>query len=272
MQFVDAISFEPQMVLLIVLCGFAIGVLSGMFGIGGGTLIVPLYNLAFGLPMIAATATSLFTIVPTALSGALRHLRQKTIHFKVGIIIGLTGACFSVIGSLIAGSVPELVLVLITVAVILYSAITMILKAREKSFTPTTGTEQAAQKASDLRKRSALFIVLGAIAGLTAGLVGIGGGFIIVPFCVAVLGFSLKEAAGTSLLAISIIAIPGIIAHGMLGQIAWLYGLALIVGTIPGAQLGAWLAAKLPERPLRAAFGILLCVSAVLLLVKNISA
>ena len=266
---------DPLVALVVALCGLVIGVISGMFGIGGGMMIVPLFNLVFGLPMVSATSTSLFTIVPTALSGAYKHMRQKTVHFKMGLITGAAGAVLSVFGALIADKLPELTLVILAAAIICYSSITMLVNARRKPAEKPAENEDLAVGAQAQDKPSAsipLILALGSIAGLMAGLIGIGGGFIIVPFCVVYLKFSMKEAAGTSLLAISIIAIPGIITHALLGQIEWIYGLALVVGTIPGAQIGAWLAAKLPDRPLRVAFGILLLITGTLLLINNIGA
>ncbi|MCL2756730.1 MAG: sulfite exporter TauE/SafE family protein [Coriobacteriia bacterium] len=279
------LPFDPFVACIVVLCGLVIGALSGMFGIGGGTIIVPLLNLAFGLPMISATSTSLFTILPTALSGAYKHIRQKTVHLKVGLTTGVAGAVFSVVGALLSEKLPELFLVILTVMVLIYSSVTMLLNASRKPVAaevPDKKQTEALEEQSDnsesrqpkMRDEShmniPLVLGLGCIAGLMAGLIGIGGGFIVVPFCVAYLGFTMKEAAGTSLVAVSIIAIPGIITHALLGQIEWFYGVALIVGTIPGAQLGAWLVAKLPDRPMRAAFGILLLITGGLLLVKNL--
>ena len=288
--------FDPLVGVVVALCGLVIGVLSGMFGIGGGTMIVPLFNLVFGMPMISATSTSLFTIVPTALSGAYKHIRQKTAAIRIGVIFGISGAIVSTFGALLAGQLPELVLVLLAAAVIIYSSVTMILQARKvparhrsasnKAVTKAKGagdkevTASGADKDNGLQPHTSarlkgirgglpLVLATGIIAGLMAGLIGIGGGFIIIPFSVAYLGFSMKEAAGTSLVAICIIAIPGIITHALLGQVEWLYGLALVVGTIPGAQVGAWLVTKLPERLTRFAFGILLLIAGGLLLISN---
>ena len=74
------------------LCGIAVGVLSGLLGIGGGVIMVPLFRLVFGMNPIAATATSLFTIIPTSLSGMAKHVRNKTCVARVGIVCGLAGA------------------------------------------------------------------------------------------------------------------------------------------------------------------------------------
>ncbi|MDR1421663.1 MAG: sulfite exporter TauE/SafE family protein [Coriobacteriales bacterium] len=262
--------------IIVTVCGFGIGAFSGMFGIGGGGLIVPLLHMAFGLPIIAATSTSLLTIAPTGISGSIKHIRQKTASLKTGLLIGGSGAFASVGGSLAADSLPEYLIVVLTVAVILFS-VGMMLWAQIKggdSDTTANPEERLSRNATSLEKHQqnklislALPLCIGLIAGGIAGIVGVGGGFIIVPFCVVYLGFSMKKAAGTSLIAIAIIAVPGIVTHALADHIWWLYGLAIIIGTIPGAQLGAWLIARLPERPMRFAFaGLLLIVGAMMLL------
>lgn len=284
--------------IIVVICGFGIGVLCGMFGIGGGGLIVPLLHMAFGLPIIAATSTSLLTIAPTGISGSIKHIRQKTMALKTGLLMGCAGAVASVAGSLVADSLPDYMVVVLTAAVILFSVGMMVRtliidskKAkREKNkdeslpheqdtayaVVPSDGRADSASledKSSSPQqnrfKTYALPLIIGLIAGSIAGVVGVGGGFIIVPFCVAYLGFSMKKAAGTSLISISIIAIPGIVTHALLGHIWWLYGLAIIIGTIPGAQLGAWLIARLPERPMRFAFAALLAILGVMMLAQE---
>ena len=278
--------------IIVTVCGFGIGILSGMFGIGGGGLIVPLLHMAFGLPMLAATSTSLLTIAPTGISGSIKHLRQKTASLKEGLVMGGFGAIASVISSSFAGDLPEYSVVLITVTVILFSTGMMVRtmikdKDLEKVGNSAAGeavladTSEKSQGKATLQERKNTTIkqgsliqwlprmVIGFIAGAIAGIAGVGGGFIIVPFCVAYMGFSLKQAAGTSLISIALIAVPGIIAHAILGHIWWLYGLALIIGTIPGALLGAELINKLPERPSRYAFLVFLTAIGIMMLVQE---
>ena len=260
--------------IIVTICGFGIGVLSGMFGIGGGGMIVPLLHMAFGLPMLAAASTSLLTIAPTGISGSIKHIRQKTVSLKAALVIGGFGAIASVCSSLVSGSLPEAAVVLITVTVILFSVgmmVRTILKDKKNSGEELDQQGSQAQTTSEKNKDTTFVLpmIIGLIAGGIAGIVGVGGGFIIVPFCVAYLGFSLKKAAGTSLGAIAIIAIPGIISHALLGHIWWLHGLAIIIGTVPGALIGAWLIARLPERPMRLAFAVLLAIIGVMMLVQE---
>ena len=92
-----------------------------------------------------------------------------------------------------------------------------------------------------------------------------------VPLMLAWLNIPMKLASGTSLLAIMLLAIPGVITQGVLGNIDYLTGIATAVGTIPGAYLGARLVSRVPERTLRLVFAIFLAVGAVLLVVKELT-
>ncbi|MFR3273434.1 MAG: sulfite exporter TauE/SafE family protein [Slackia sp.] len=99
------------------------------FGIGGGTIMVPLFRLAFGLDPIQATATSLFTIIPTSVSGLVKHARNKTSLPRVGLLCGLAGACLSPVGVWAATKSPGWAIMGATALVIAYSSITMFRKA-----------------------------------------------------------------------------------------------------------------------------------------------
>lgn len=74
------------------LAGVFVGVMSGLLGVGGGTIMVPIFRLAFGMSPLASTATSLFAIIPTSISGVVAHARAKTCVPKLGLALGAGGA------------------------------------------------------------------------------------------------------------------------------------------------------------------------------------
>ncbi len=246
--------------ILIACMGVGVGLLSGMFGIGGGTIIVPLLHLGFGLPITVATATSLFTIVPTSISGFVKHLRNHTANLKFGLLLGVAGACVSPIGVYLNAISPPLLVVIVAGIIIIGSASRMLMTGSAT----TPAYDESDTLCFDWRTvGGAIFI--GAIAGLLSGYVGVGGGFIMVPLMVLFMHFPLKYAAGTSLVAIAILAIPGTVTYALFGNIEYAYGVALMVGSIPGAQVGAWLVTRFDERIMRRAFGcLLICVGALL--------
>lgn len=266
------------------LAGVIIGIFSGMLGIGGGTVMVPLLRIVFGLPAISATATSLFVIIPTSISGALSHLRKGTCLIKLGVALGLGGAISSSLGVLLADKSPSWAIMLAAAIIIAYSSYTMLRKAIRL---PKTSNAKAPAEAADAKeeakaapepedvelvltpKRLAAGVAIGLVAGLASGYVGVGGGFIMVPLMTSLLGIPIHKASGTSLIAIIILAIPGVAEYCMLGHVDYLAALMLTIGSIPGAVIGTKLGAKIHERELRFVFAGFLALAAVLLVVRE---
>ena len=267
------------------LIGVVVGVLSGLLGIGGGTLMVPIFRLGFGLSAFSATATSLFTIVPTSLVGFVTHIKHRTCIPKLGLICGLAGACMSPVGVYLANISPAWLVMAAASLIVGYSSYTMFKKAvRMPKTPPVAGTdlepaaeaaaaaEQEALPAFELTRRRVLIAIgIGLLAGLASGYVGVGGGFIMVPLFLSLLGVVMRQASGTSLVAVTILAIPGVVEQGFIGNIDYLAGIAMAVGSIPGAILGANLIRRVPERQLRFIFGGFLLVSAVVLLINELA-
>ncbi len=282
---------------IVAIVGIGVGMLSGLLGIGGGMIMVPLFRLVFGMDAIAATATSLFVIVPTSLSGMGKHVRNKTSVVKIGGVCGLFGAGFSFLGVLAANSSPAWLIMAVAAAVIVYSAATMLGKALktpkvndtsdavhvnpQAGGTPHCATEDAEHVghmekeerfASAFRFSPASFIktaLIGMLAGFMSGYVGVGGGFVMVPMFISLLGVPVRLASGTSLTAVCILAVPGVAEQAVLGNIHFAVGIAMAIGSIPGAMLGANLVKRIPERMLRIVFACFLIVAAFVLILNE---
>ena len=261
------------------LAGVFVGVMSGLLGVGGGTIMVPIFRLAFGMSPLASTATSLFAIIPTSISGVVAHARAKTCVPKLGLALGVGGAVMSPMGVWLASVSPGWLVICVAAIVIGFSAFKMFKKAVKCAPTPRAGraggnVQAASAKAVPdqpvlSRKQYLQGACIGLIAGLASGYVGVGGGFIMVPLMLAVLDIPMSLASGTSLIAITILAIPGVIEQGLLGNIEYLAGIAIVVGSIPGALVGARLVRVVPERQLRFIFGGFLLVAAVMLMLNE---
>ncbi|HIS39257.1 MAG TPA: sulfite exporter TauE/SafE family protein [Candidatus Aphodovivens avistercoris] len=265
--------------------GLFIGVLSGLLGIGGGTIMVPVFRLGFGLSPLLSTATSLFTIIPTSISGAVSHLKGKTCVPSLGLAMGLGGAVTSPIGVWLASLSPSWLVMLGAALCIGYSAVNMLGKAIKVSPKPSKqdgvangaeggeapeAADPAAPAAPKLtRKQLVIGACIGLGAGLASGYVGLGGGFIMVPLMLSFVGIPMKLASGTSLIAVLLLAIPGTVENGLAGNIDYVVGLSVAVGSIPGAIIGARLVSMVPERALRFVFGGFLIVAAVVLFLNE---
>ena len=271
--------------------GLAVGVLAGLLGIGGGMLLVPAFKLGYAMDSLMCTATSLFTIIPTSVSGAISHIRNKTCLPKLGVAAGLGGACLSPLGVWLATLSPDWAVMGAAALIIAYSYVTMFRKALKAPKVPRgagAGAADAAAKEAAAEDRAAAIerahaeaptigwreaaigAAIGLFAGLASGYVGVGGGFIMVPLMMSILHVPMKLTSGTSLIAVMILAVPGTVTQALLGNINWIAGIAVACGSIPGATLGAKLIPKVPERQLRFLFAGFLVVAAVLLVVNQL--
>lgn len=285
--------------------GLVVGVLSGLLGIGGGAVLIPVFKLGYAMDAIAATATSLFTIIPTSVSGLITHMRAKTCLPKLGVAMGLGGALTSPLGVWLATKSPSWLIVVVAALVIGYSGYSMFRKAlacppsgkRAASKAGCSADEAASEKTGErvesadaqpaaglgepsshqpappaftlTRDHLAKGVCIGLVTGVASGYVGLGGGFIMVPLMMKLLHTPMKLTAGTSLIAVMILAVPSAVYQGFLGNIDWLTGISIAAGSIPGAVLGAHLSARVPERQLRFLFSVFLFVAAVLLVANQ---
>lgn len=278
------------MFVLPAIAGVAIGILSGLLGIGGGTVMVPIFRLAFGMSPVVSTATSLFAIIPTSISGAASHIRHKTCIVSLGVAAGLGGALTSPLGVWLAQISPAWMIMVAAALIIGWSAVKMLGKAfkmRSQNRTqqhaasnddaiddPTKASAQAGAAVDPAprkltRKQLLVGAGIGLGAGVASGYVGVGGGFIMVPLMLSLIGIEMRQASGTSLIAVMILAIPGVVEQALLGNINYAAGIAIAVGSIPGAVIGARLVRVVPELALRFVFGFFLIVAAVILVLNE---
>ena len=278
------------MFVLPAIAGVAIGILSGLLGIGGGTIMVPIFRLAFGMSPVVSTATSLFAIIPTSISGAASHIRHKTCIVSLGVAAGLGGALTSPLGVWLAQISPAWMIMVAAALIIGWSAVKMLGKAfkmRSQNRTqqhaasnddaiddPTKASAQAGAAVDPAprkltRKQLLIGAGIGLGAGVASGYVGVGGGFIMVPLMLSLIGIEMRQASGTSLIAVMILAIPGVVEQALLGNINYAAGIAIAVGSIPGAVIGARLVRVVPELALRFVFGFFLIVAAVILVLNE---
>jgi uncharacterized protein len=248
---VEDVRVTPLDAILIVLVGLVAGILSGLFGIGGGTAMTPGLTALGGVAPIVAVATPLPVILPTAAVGALTYHRAGEVDIRAAAWISLTGSGASAAGALLTEVVDARLLLVVTAALLAWQSLE-ILRGRSRTMTAEEG-----------RIPAWTLTLVGVAAGLLSGLLGIGGGLVIVPTLAGMLGMPLKRALGTSLVAVVVLVIPGTIVHAALGNIDWAVALFLVLGSVPGARLGATIALEARERTLRLMVGSFLAIVAV---------
>jgi uncharacterized protein len=252
-------------VVLTTLAGFGTGVLSGMFGVGGAVVSTPAIR-ALGASPVASVASTLPSIIPGALSGALRYHRDGLVDGRVARWVASAGVLAAVIGALLTDVIPGggHALMLLTAALIGYSAVRLG-RAPKTAEGPEdiavegltdAGPGAEVREAGAVRTGSWRLVLIGIGAGGLSGLLGIGGGLVMVPLFTGWIRLPIKVALGTSLACVAVLAVPGTITHALLGHIDWLYALPLCIGVVPGARVGSHLAIRSSDRTLRLIVGI----------------
>jgi uncharacterized membrane protein YfcA len=234
---------SPADVAIGVAVGLVSGILSGVFGVGGGVVMIPGIQILLGAPPIVALATPLPAIFPTALVGALTYRREGEVDARGAAWLVGPGLLGAPLGAWLTEWIETPLLLFVIASLLGYQALAILRDAREALRRPSGAESPLALGA------------IGTTAGFVSGLLGIGGGLVMVPLLTVWLGMPLKRAQGTSLLAIAALVVPGSVVHAALGHIDVGIFLALTVGAVPGARLGAGLALGARESSLRRAVG-----------------
>lgn len=242
-----------------VLIGFVAGVLSGLFGVGGGIVTTPAVNSLLGGSAIQAVATPLPVILPTSIVGAYTYAKSQEVSYRATRWAVGPGIVAAVAGAWLTEYVNAHLLLVITAALIVVTS-AQVMRGR----TPKTPWEKGMTPAWK-------FSVIGGVAGFVSGLLGVGGGIVMVPAFTVWIGMPLKRALGTSLAIIAVLVIPGIVVHALLGNIDWAIFLVLTLGVVPGARIGARIALGARERTLRVAVGAFLLVVALVYGARELS-
>ena len=253
--------------------GFGTGVLSGMFGIGGAVASTPGIR-ALGATPIAAVASTLPSIIPSSVSGAVRYGREHLVDWRVVLWTSSAGVAAAVGGALATDVVPGggHPLMILTALLVGFTAYRVSRPEAAPEPEPVAATEGLTDAAPGLAREAAgpperarpwRLVAIGVAAGGLSGFLGIGGGVLMVPAFTTWLRLPIKVALATSLACVGVLAVPGMITHAALGHIDWLYALPLCVTVIPGARLGAHLTIRSSDQTLRVLVGTVLGVIAI---------
>ncbi len=251
--------------------GGMVGVLSGMFGVGGGFLMTPLLFF-IGIPPAVAVATEANQIVASSFSGVLAHFRRRTVDLRMGTVLligGLTGAAlgvfiFNLLKSL--GQVDLLVKLCYVVflgvigSLMFVESINALRKSR-KGAAPAKRRLRGWIHALPFKMRfrtSGLYIsvipplVVGLFVGILSAIMGVGGGFIMVPAMIYLLGMPTKVVVGTSLFQIIFVTGFTTMLHATTNYtVDVVLAVLLLVGGVIGAQIGTVIGARMPAEQLR---------------------
>ena len=230
------------------IAGLGIGFIAGLLGVGGGFLIVPTLVL-MGESIHVAIGTSLACITISSLASAYTHLRRGAVLFRVVLVKEAFSIPAAFLGAYLSSLLPEAILRTVFAVLLVYLAYSLLKK----------GNGADGPTAVNYRRVP----LVGFLAGLMSGLLGISGGILNVPLFHTYVGIPMRYAIGTSSLALFFTALAGAIAHYRLGQVDLHTAFLLAPGIILGAHLGAISAHRTRPATLRRVFAFLLVAVAI---------
>lgn len=263
---------DRMMEILLPLLGFLIGTVASMTGIGGGVFIVPLLTLLYDFPPAQAVGTSLTTIIFTSLASTANYSRQKRIYYKTGLILAIATVPGAFLGAYLTSIIEARLLGLIFGVFLFFVALRMIFQL-SFSRTKHSDTEKSTHSESSLfesKPKVVLGITLSFFGGLSSGLLGIGGGSLLVPIMALAMNIPIHVTVATSMFTMIFTSTSGVVQHFSLGNIRFEHALPLVLGTIFGAQLGAYTSKRISSRNLRRIFGTMLIFISIRMILKYI--
>ena len=247
---------------LTLVLGLLTGVLSASFGVGGAVLSTPGVRV-LGASALVAVGTTLPSILPSAVAGTARYVKEGLVDWGVVAAVAPVGVAGAVGGSLLSHAVPgNGHWLMVLTAVLLGITAVRVVHTGEPRATEADGTQGPA-RARPGRRSLVVRSSVGLGAGLLSGLLGVGGGAILLPGFLEILRLRTKVAVASSLACVGILAIPSTVTHAFLGDIDWRFALLLAIAVVPGARLGAALAIRAGDRRLRLAVALVLGALAV---------
>ncbi|ACV61856.1 protein of unknown function DUF81 [Desulfofarcimen acetoxidans DSM 771] len=281
------IARMPISIVSILGLGGIVGLLSGLFGVGGGFLLTPLLMM-LGVPPAVAVASDTNQIVAASASGTLAHAKNKNVDFKLGFIILIGGLVGGSLGTALVKVLRAMgnfdfvlkssyVVMLLVVGTFMF--IESINSLRKKDDTGS-GKPSAVKRFMDkmpvkmyfevsgIESSAIVLFALGLLVGVLAALMGVGGGFIMLPVMIYLIGMPTHNAVGTSIFVIIFTAINVTVANSALNHtVDLVLAMVLLVGSSIGAQFGAKLGKKLKAEQLRVVFSAIVLLVMVKMLV-----
>jgi uncharacterized membrane protein YfcA len=237
-----------------------VGLLLGFVGAGGSGFIIAVLTVGFGYPIHLAMGTAIAAMLFTSLSGMISQLRQKNTDIPSGLLVGLTGALSSWLGSAAAFSIPDEIMKWCTAGMLIFSGLALWLRMTIAKMQVNEPSPYSA-----LRKRTAA-VCVGLIVGFLTGAFGIGSTPFIQLGLMLLVGLSIRTAAGTSMLVIIPIAAAGALGYLQAGSLSVTLLATVLAGSMTGSYIGARFTKHAPATVLKTGMVATPIAAAILLL------
>lgn len=232
-----------------ILTGALAGFLSGLFGIGGGVILTPFIRIQLAQPAYISLGTTVPVIIPAALAGAAGYYRAGRLRLSVIAYAAPAAFVGAALGAAATRYIDASFLMLLTAAIIFILGVRLLVdrqvELKNAPFAPAASS-----------------VLVGGAAGFFAGLLGIGGGFLLVPGFMLLCRMTAQEAFGSSLVTILASSLPSLIIHHLLGHINWTLAFLLMISVIPFSYIGSQISVKLSSKTARRLFALFLIVVA----------
>ena len=253
--------------LLASLFGVVMGLVLGLTGAGGGILAVPALVLGLGWTMTQAAPVALFAVGSAAAVGAIDGLRHGLVRYRAALMIAALGAVFSPLGIYFAHQLPEKILMILFSLLMVMVAWRMLRRERQQAGPSDHGSASWGQKNCMLNQQtgrlawtakcSATLAALGAVTGAVSGLLGVGGGFLIVPAFKQLTDVQMRGIVATSLMVVSLLSLIGVAGAFHAGVSIEPVGWVFIGASVVGMLVGRRLCSVIPARVLQVGFASL---------------
>ena len=262
--------------------GAAVGLLAGALGIGGGILAIPVLVYLLGQDPHAATAESLVIVIITSAAALPSRFKHHQVRLGIGVLFGLCSAVGAIGGSYLNAYVPSNAVMYAFSALLAVVAVVMLRNAllarRKENAALATGVtlaeHEAGEEADDVAfswSRLPLMLALGTVTGVMVGFFGIGGGFMMIPVLMLALKFSIRTAAGTSFIVITVTSLISLASRlGTHVEFDPLVALLFAIGSGAGAAIGSPLSNRARPSTLTFIFVVLLIAVAIYTLVATL--
>ncbi|HOP80409.1 MAG TPA: sulfite exporter TauE/SafE family protein [Armatimonadota bacterium] len=244
-----------------VIIGISAGLLSGLLGVGGGVILIPAMIYILNLPQVQAHGTSLGVILFIALFALVPYTSEGQINWLIALGLAIGGVTGAPVGAVIAHRLTAARLRSFFGVFLLLVGIRMLFDAADTLFIPGESLLPTQVITATGVWYAIIIILIGLITGILSGLLGIGGGIIMIPAMVLLLGIEQQTAQGISLAVIVPVALSGAITHYKHGNIRKDILFLLVIGGIIGAPISGLLTIRLEPVILRGVFGVLLAIT-----------
>ncbi len=272
-------AFTPNVAVLLVLLGVAVGTFGTLVGVGGGFLLAPILLIVY--PNESAetiTAISLAVVCVNAAAGSVAYSRQRRIDYRSGVTFAIAGIPGAILGVFLVGIVSRRPFDAIFATALLSVGAWLLLHPQGEQPHQRQSNSGSPRELIDSRGRTYVYrariaegAAVGILVGFASSFLGIGGGIFQVPLMIGVLGFPAAIATATSQLILAILALVGTTAHALGGDFAHGHGLrrtaSLSVGVLVGAQIGARLSLHIAAATIQRLLGLAVIVVAIRLAV-----